>query len=176
MDRLDSLLLAAVGVLIVHQIAYTSSAVFGVETSGAHGHLAFAWFGGSIALLGALARAISVSLKKRQHDAGHVGVLASAIGVGYLAMELIERLVDGQGATTLFTEPVLWFGMALAPLVAIALHWSVRSVVERALEFLTPAQRTWTATTTSPLQPFFSVEPAFARIAVVVSRRGPPVQ
>lgn len=175
MDRLDSLLLAAVGVLIVHQVAYTSSAVVGVETSVAHGHLAVAWFGASIALLGALARAISVSLKKRQHDAGDVRTLAFAIGVGYVAMELVERLVDGQGATSLFSEPVLWLGMAIAPLVAIALHWSVRSVVEHAVDFLTPPQRTWAAGPT-PLVPFTTVEPAFARVSVVVSRRGPPVR
>ncbi len=177
MQRLDSFLLAGVGVLMVHQVAYTVSALFGVESSIAHGHMAFAWFGGSLALLGVLARSVTRSLKRRRYDAGPPGSLALAISMGYVALEQIERLADGYGLLQLFGEPVFWLGMALAPLVALALHWSVRSAVQLVSNFLSSSAPQWSTATP---QPAFAVAacvvPVTARLSSVMSRRGPPVR
>lgn len=173
--RLDSLLLAGVGVLIVHQIAYTSSAVFGLENSVAHGHMAVAWFGGSLALLGALALSVSRSLKRRSHDAGSVSSLATAISLGYIAMEQIERLVDGYSLFALFSEPVFWLGLALAPLVAMVLHWSVQSAAVFAALLLTPpSPHRWSTVQVQPVHLALVVSPIPTLLSSVVSRRGPP--
>lgn len=176
MRRLDSLLLAGVGVLVVHQVAYTVSAIFGIENSVAHGHLAVAWFGGSLALLGVLARSVTKSLKRRQHDPGNVTHLALAISAGYFAMEQLERLADGYGVAELFGEPVFWLGLAVAPLVALALHWSVRTVAEIATFFLNTPTITWGAASLQPVPVRVAPSPVPAQLATVVSRRGPPVR
>jgi len=176
MHRLDSRLLAGAGVLIVHQVAYTISAMFGIETSVAHGHFAVVWFAGSLALLAALVRTLVISLKRRQHDAGNVNALAATIGGGYLALEWVERFVDGYDAFALFAEPVLWLGLALAPLVALALHYSVRSVAELAFEYLTVASRGWVTRTSSVPIPVRVARPTPSQLSSVVSRRGPPIR
>ena len=55
MRRLDSLLLTGVGVLLVHQSAYTVSSLAGYKAAVTHGHLETAWLLGSLATIGALA-------------------------------------------------------------------------------------------------------------------------
>ena len=175
-QRLDSLLLASIGVLLVHQVAYTASALLGYETSVAHGHMALAWFGGSIAVLCALARSITQSLKRRRHDATNVLTLFAAIAGGYLLLEQFERAVDGYGTFSLFSEPVFWLGMAVAPLVALALHWSVRSVA-RLVAFVAVTARTSRWQEPQPLRSFgiaLGITPVSLQLASVVSRRGPP--
>ncbi len=176
MQRLDSLLLASVGVLLVHQVAYTASALLGYEASVAHGHMALAWFAGSLAALFALARAITRSLKRRRHDVTSEYGLFGAIAGGYLLLEQFERAIDGYGTFSLFGEPVFWLGMAIAPLIALALHWSVRSV-ERIVTFIALAARTsrWHERPTQPVhRSTTTVLPLSQQLSSVVSRRGPP--
>lgn len=176
MQRIDSLLLASIGVLLVHQVAYMASALLGYEASVAHGNMAIAWFGGSLATLYVLARAITHSLKKRSHTSPNEIALFCAIAGGYVLLEQFERAIDGYGTFTLFSEPVFWLGMAVAPLVALALHWSVRSVV-RLIEFVGPSVRTkrWPeAATLRAFAPAATISPLSLRLASVVSRRGPP--
>ena len=134
-SRIDSALLAGIGILGVHQIAYTLTALAGTESSVAHGHLQSAWLLASLGLLGALARSIVRSVRRR--TTGHVSELAlfAWIAGGYFVLEQAERTWDGYGALTLFSEPVFWIGLALSPLIALALTWSVRSL-ERALNHI----------------------------------------
>jgi len=176
MQRLDSLLLASVGVLLVHQAAYMASALLGYETSVAHGHMALAWFGGSLAILCALARAITNSLKSRNHNAPSEYRLFVAIASGYVLLEQFERAVDGYGAFALLAEPVFWLGLALSPLIALFLHWSVRSV-KRIVIFVALAASTkrWPELTSSGEFGFpTTVVPHSTQRACVVSLRGPP--
>ena len=128
MERIDRILLSAVGVLLVHQTAYTASAMTGADSAVGHGHLAQAWWIASLAGLLGLARSISRSLKQRAHDPGNELAVFGWIAGGYVALELVERVVDGIPAASLFSEPVFWFGLAASPFVALALHRSVRTI------------------------------------------------
>ena len=92
MQRIDSLLLASIGVLLVHQVAYMASALLGYEASVAHGHMAIAWFGGSLATLCVLARAITHSLKKRSHTSPNDIALFAAIAAD---PRPFERVLEG---------------------------------------------------------------------------------
>lgn len=175
MRRLDSLLLAGVAMLLVHQLAYTVSSVAGVETSVAHGHLEAAWLFGSLTAIGALARSITASLRRRSYDLDGVWAFTGWIVAGYLSLETVERIVDGHGATALLGEPVFWLGLVLAPLVAFALAWSLRTVAQIVADVIvnraSPASLVAPSaslgeTSVSLPSPLFS--------SFVVSRRGPP--
>ena len=175
MRQLDSLLLAGVGVLIVHQSAYAMTALAGTESSVAHGHLQSAWLIASLGVLCALTRSIIRSLRRRFTQMSELALFAAVAG-GYLVLEQAERLWDGYGAFTLFSEPVFWVGLALAPLVALALSWSLRSlerVLDRVLETLTPrpARRVTVRTTWGSR----GLIPAFdTSLVLAAPRRGPP--
>lgn len=177
MQRLDSLLLSAAGVLVLHQLAYMSSTLIGYEASVAHGHMAVAWFGGSLALLAVLASAIVRSLKRRQHLAASSGALTGRLIIGYTLMEQFERALDGYGTFDFFTEPVFWLGVAAAPFVAIALRWSIGSVVRIAAAIAADALRPALIKPMSVANPHLGfVPPLGLQLASVVSRRGPPAR
>ena len=176
MARIDSALLVFLGVLIAHEIAYLTSSIVGFDTSVSHGHLRVAWLLGTVSLLGLLAKAVVASLRRRRHDGGNVLHLAGFIGGGYALLEQFERALDGYGAFTLFTEPVFWFGLAAAPLVALALSWSLRSI-EDAVAKLLPAVALPTlqqADTTAALGVTSLITPYTPALSTVVSQRGPP--
>ena len=176
MRRLDSLLLCGVGVLLAHQIAYMASAFLDYETSVAHGHLALAWLGGSIAALVALASRITNSLKSRNHAPAAASSLTAWIASGYLVLEQFERVLDGHGTFALFSEPVFWLGILAAPLVAIALRWSVRAAERLAIFVVRDSRSTpWPRTTAAPFGTGCKgVGSIPSQLASVVSRRGPP--
>lgn len=176
MRRVDSGLLAILGVLIAHEIAYLTSAAVGYETSIAHGHLKTAWLVGSVALLALVSRAIVTSLRRRRHDGGNVLHLAGSIAGGYFLMEQFERAIDGYGAFDIFSEPVFWFGLAAAPLVAAALSWSLRSVeqaVSRFIDTSTPDAHSLVEFACTLCITSLTPRPSPA-LSSVVSRRGPP--
>ncbi len=175
MRRLDSLLLAGVGVLIAHQVAYGVSTLAGYEISVAHGHLAVAWLAGSLAVLCLLTRSITRSLRHRSYLPGSFHSLSGAIALGYTGLEFAERLVGGLGAISLFSELVFWLGVALAPLLAAVLQWSVRTI-ERLASAIIDAQEksTWPATRDSSLRATSIELLSHAPLSFVVSRRGPP--
>lgn len=133
MRRLDSLLLAGVGVLVVHQVAYSISTLAGYGNSVAHGHLAIAWMAGSLAALFALVRAVTRSLRCRNHQIGSNKGLTVVITSGYALLEGLERIADGLSLASLLSEPVFWLGLLLAPLLAVGLNWSLRSVARLAV-------------------------------------------
>ena len=175
MRRLDSFLLAGVGVLLAHQAAYSVSTLVGYETSVAHGHFAVAWLAGSLAVLCMLTRSITRSLRRRSYLPSSLYALSGAIALGYTGLEFAERLVGGLGAGSLFSELVFWVGVALAPLLAAMLHWSVRAV-ERFASAIVCSQesRRWPTTSGSSLRATSIELLSHAPLSFVVSRRGPP--
>ncbi|MGI9607254.1 MAG: hypothetical protein ACR2P0_14050 [Acidimicrobiales bacterium] len=176
MERIDAALLTGVGVLVVHQIAYSASAVLGLEESIAHGHLAVAWLLGSLAALCGVARAVTRSLRGRDHTASSFTALTGWITGGYVMLELGERWLDGSGALAFFGQPVFWLGIAAAPLVALALRWSVRSATRLTEWFITvePAID-WPEPVLQPLVVQVA-ERRCTTLSFTVSRRGPPAR
>ena len=175
MLRIDAVLLAGVGILCVHQGAYTLTALTGTESSIAHGHLQTAWLLASLGLLGVLTRSILRSVKARRSEGISELALFAWIAGGYLVLEQAERAWDGYGPLTLFSEPVFWVGLALAPLVALALSSSIRSIESAIHSFVQarprlPRPRPRSVPSTSPTV-LVLVGPRFIRTA---PRRGPP--
>ena len=175
MHRLDTLLLAGVGVLLTHQGAYAIAGFTG-HSSLSHDHLTVAWIIGSIALLLGLTRTITSSLKKRSFSGLSPIALTGFIAMGYAGMELIERLSHGYEATALLSEPVFWIGLLAAPLVAVLLGLSVRTVAEIALAWVEQPTRRWQLTLVEPAPATLRFVPAMHSLDSVLSRRGPPVR
>ncbi len=178
MARLDSAILVFLGVLVAHEIAYLTSSLVGFDTSVSHGHLRIAWLVGSVFLLGLVGRAVVCSLRRRCHDGGNVIHLAGFIGGGYFLLEQFERALDGYGALTLFTEPVFWFGLAAAPLVAIMLSWSLRSLEDAVSKLLDadPLPQRTASNYACALGVTSMLHPSTPILLTVVSRRGPPLR
>jgi len=173
MQRVDGLLLASAGVLLVHQSAYTVSAFAGFESTVGHGHLATAWLIGSFAALAAIARAIVRSVTSR-HLRINVLSLAALVGLGYGAMEAVERIANGINPVTLTSEPVFWLGLALAPLIALLLHISITTVERVVASVMAPSTQRWSAKP-QPLPPLFGqLLPIVIVDAHSATRRGPP--
>lgn len=177
MARLDAILLAGVGILLVHQAAYTLTSLSGDESSIAHGHLQSAWLLASLGVLGALTRSILRSIRRRARGSVSELSLFAAIANGYLSLEMAERVWDGQGAFTLFTEPVIWVGLALAPLVALALAWSLRSIETAIARFIDlRPQRLATTQRRLGFTPLGYVGfPTQRRLLLTAPLRGPPI-
>ena len=176
--RLDSLLLAGVGTLAVHEIAYLPGSV-GTSIAGgsgvSHAHIPVLWgVGGSIAIL-ALIHYVVRSLRSR---AGQRVVdpqwLGLTMGALYISQEAAERALSGSPAISLLTEWVLWVGLLAVPLVA----WTLARLVRCIVEFTTQAQtRPRSHAGTPPLlRPVQAApRPALARLQHILSRRGPPL-
>lgn len=175
MRRLDSLLLTGVGVLLVHQSAYTVSSLAGYKTAVSHGHLEAAWLLGSLTSIGALARAVTQSLRRRRHETDRLSVLATWILLGYLVLEATERMANGLPASSLLAEPVFWFGLVFAPLIALTLHWSMRTVAQLVADAVCKlAAVNPTPVRGSSLEATSVLLPATIVFSFAVSRRGPP--
>jgi lysylphosphatidylglycerol synthetase-like protein (DUF2156 family) len=175
MRRLDSLLLTGVGVLLVHQSAYAVSSLGGYKTAVTHGHLEVAWLFGSLTAIGALARAVTRSLRKRRYAHDHLATLTMWIVSGYLVLETFERVANDLAATSLLSELVFWLGLLFAPLVALVLRWSMQTVARIVADAV--ASRDDTVRTGPPPSSLASTSvrlPAHIFFAFTVSRRGPP--
>lgn len=175
MRRIDSFLLAAMGVLVVHKLAYTVADFLAPVALVDHSHLAAAWSVGSFAMLAWLARVIVVSVRRRKHADLNAGGLATTIAIGYAALEQAERLLAGYEATALLGEPVFWLGLAFAPLVAVVLTHSVRTVTHLAAGLAPPTIHTWPSVRIAPVQQLVLV-PAHLAHRSAMSRRGPPIR
>ena len=116
-------MLIGVGVLLVHQSAYAVSSLGGYKTAVTHGHLEIAWLFGSLTAIGALARAVTRSLRKRRYAHDHLATLTMWIVSGYMVLETFERVANDLAATSLLSELVFWLGLLFAPLVALVLRW-----------------------------------------------------
>ena len=174
--RMDSLLLAGVGTLAVHEIAYVPGSI-GTSVTGegvSHAHIPLLWgLGGSIAIL-ALIQYVVRSLRSRTGervvDPRWLGLTMGAL---YISQEAAERALSGSPAVSLLTEWVLWVGLLAVPLVAWVLARLVRCIVEFAGQVEAPRRQ---PTSTPPLVRPVSValRPALSRLDHVLSRRGPP--
>lgn len=177
MTRLDSVLLAGVGTLLVHQGAYTLTAMAGAQSSVAHGHMQTAWLLASLALLGLLTRSIVRSVRQRaDRDISELSLFAW-ISFGYTLLEQAERIWDGYSALTLFSEPVFWAGLALGPLVSLVLTWSLRSFEKAVARLARPALDRDSGVTHSSslsLVNTQSEQPALWLLVLSAPRRGPP--
>lgn len=173
--RIDALLLAGVGVLLVHQFSYTASSLIGVKTAVTHGHLEIAWLIGSLTTIGALARAVTRSLRRRHHEPGTVLSFTKTILIGYLGLEAIERVANGLNVMSLLGESVFWLGLLIAPFVAWILRWSLRTVerfVATSLDSSTDLEFTSRSATSLGVTSVVLLPQIF--FSFMVSRRGPP--
>lgn len=176
--RMDSLLLAGVGTLAVHEIAYVPGSIGTSITGGegvSHAHIPLLWgIGGSVAIL-ALIHYVVRSLRSRTGerfvDPRWLGLTMGAL---YVSQEAAERAVSGSPAVSLLTEWVLWVGLLAVPLVAWMLARLVRCIVEFAGHVETPRRIPAAAPPIS--RPVAAIlRPALSRLEHVLSRRGPPV-
>lgn len=177
MRRVDTALLAGVGTLTVHQVAYALAAAFEYGNEVGHGHLATAWILGSLAAIGTLVTSVARSLRSRRHEPLSLPLLTMMIGGGYVLMEGVERWLDGSSPILLLSELVFWLGLVGSPLVAVAFRWSLRVASEVASRlFDATSQSTWPRSVPNDMRST-SVEllPLVVR-SHSVSRRGPPVR
>lgn len=177
MAKIDRLLLSFLGVLIAHELAYLVSAFAGYDNSIAHGHLKTAWLMGSASLLGLVARSLLRSLRRRKFQPANTASLASSIAAGYFVVEQIERLADGYSLATVLSEPVFWFGIAAAPLVAALLTRSLATLDHVAFCLVQP-RRTYSRSNRVGFElgatSVFSLSTVF--LSSSISLRGPPVK
>ena len=175
---MDSLLLAGVGTLAVHEIAYVPGSIGTSVTGGegvSHAHIPLLWgVGGSIAIL-ALIHYVVRSLRSRSGDRFvDPRWLGLSIGALYISQEAAERAMSGSPAVSLLTEWVLWVGLIAVPLVAWVLARLVRCIVEFAGHRET-ADRLPTLAPPVIRPVAATLRPAVSRLDHVLSRRGPPV-
>ena len=177
MKRLDGCLLSGVGVLAVHQVAYSASNVLGADSVIGHGHLATAWLLAGFAALTGLVRSVTRSLRHRGTMPASLPALSTSILVGYVAMEAVERLLDGSSLVGLAGEAVFWLGLAATPLVAAALRAMTQTAHELARHLIgLGGQSEWpSAPTPSFGTTSVEVAPLLLR-SDSVSRRGPPLR
>ncbi len=176
--RLDSLLLAGVGTLAVHEIAYLpGSLARSVSSSGvSHAHLPLMWgLGGAVAIAG-LIRYVVGSLRRRGGDRMVDPTwLALAMGAFFISQEAAERAMSGSPAVSLVTEWVLWLGLVAVPLVAIVLARMVRCITHYIAE--NTLRRVPTVSTADLFDPVQAdAVPAVVHLAHSVARRGPPLR
>ena len=177
-SRLDSLLLAGVGTLAAHELAYVPGSLRAslVGDGVSHAHLPLLWGLGGVVAVAALAQQLVTALRRRAGvrtiDARWLGL---GIGLFYVSQEAAEFALAGSPAISLLSQPTLWAGLLVAPVVAIALSRLVNGIVDFVAAL--PASRApargrtpgWQTTSAQPLA-------AVAWLAHSLSRRGPPVR
>lgn len=177
MRRLDSLLLAGVGIMAIHQIAYGIAPLVATGSTVGHGHLELAWTAGSLAAIAGLGSAIVGSLKRRNHLPLPLVTLSLLLASGYVSLEIAERVFNGMAATSLFSEAVFWIGLAAVVPVAVLLRASVQTVADLVLHLAQQADALPTFPPAASRTPFTRT----GRIPLLLpirsrpcSRRGPP--
>ncbi len=176
MRRLDSGLLALLGVLAVHQVAYSVATAAGAPSAVGHGHLAIAWLVAGLAAVAGLAIAVTRSLRSRRHLVGSRLRLTGLVAGGYATLEAVERVADGIPVSSLATEAVFWLGLAAAPLVAVALATMVRTADELIRALIEVRADDWPLSAPPSLRPTSIVLQPLLLRSESVSRRGPPVR
>ncbi len=175
-SRLDTVLLAGIGTLSVHEIAYVTRSSFASATGAevAHGHIPVLWgLGGAIAVT-VMVRMIVSAMRSRGNGLSVDPVLlGAAIAALYVSQEAAEVTLAGDAAISLLAEPVLWLGLAAAPVVAWLLTRLVTTVVD-AIATAGSEPRMPTAALVV-LRPRLAVAAApVAALAHCLCRRGPP--
>lgn len=178
--RGDSLMLAGVGTLAVHEIAYVPGSVWAsVAGDGvSHSHLPLLWgVGGSVAVA-ALIRFVVASLRSRGGSRRVDPVwLGLAMGAFFISQEAAERALSGSPAISLVTEWVLWLGLLAVPLVAVLLARLVTCLAEAVAGAASVSPRRThgrVPVLRSPVAPGRATH--HVALAHVMVRRGPPVR
>ena len=175
--RISLIVVAALGVFGAHQMAYGLSAFLtpGVATPN-HGYLAIAV---QFVVPAGISAIILLALRaaRKSLDLGGLTVLSlTVIQIGlFLTQESIESVLSG-GASGLVTNPAVWIGIAIQPLVAAAILGAVRLGASVVRKLSPPISRPPTRRASSIFPPA-----ELADIFITVCnrlgprRRGPPV-
>lgn len=175
--RISLLVVAALGVFVAHQIAYGLSAFLrpGVAAPD-HGYLAIAV---QLVVPAGIAAIILLVLRaaRKSLDLGRLTVLTLAVvQIGFfLTQESIESVLSG-GASGLITNPAVWIGIAIQPLIAAAILGAVRLGATVVRKLSPPTSRPPTRRAPS-MYPPAELADIFITICNRLGprRRGPPV-
>ena len=175
--RLDSLLLAGVGTLAVHEVAYVPGSVrtaFGGD-GVSHAHLPLLWGIGGTLAIAILVRYVVSALQGR---AGARSIdplwLGGTMAALFVSQEAAELAMAGSPSIALLGKPTLWLGLVAVPLLALLLAFVVNGVAE----LVSSARRTQQAGPRTARVPALLTAwplPALALLTHSLSRRGPPV-
>ncbi|MEL7156666.1 MAG: hypothetical protein AAFN30_08715 [Actinomycetota bacterium] len=169
--------LAALGSLVIHQLAYL--AAYPVEATRAaqladHGHMS-----AQFALVTPVAVVAAACFILRQVQGLGLGRRLSARRLTmassglFLAQEAIEATVRGDAPWSIVAHPAIVLGLALAPLVALGFR-RMLEVVEHAVRRLRPPSSLVAVPRVAVLRPR-SDRPLTARFLPAGPTRGPPL-
>lgn len=172
---LDSLLLAGVGTLAVHEIAYVPGSV---DVDVAHAHVPALWgLGGALAVI-VMVRAVVRSLRSRPGNrAVDPSVLSAAIAAFYATQEAAELSFTSTPAIQLLSHASFWIGLAAAP----AVGWLLARLVNRVVDVIANSHARAPRPVVYPLAVPGRISgmlpettPSLVRLRHHVARRGPP--
>lgn len=173
-------LIAALGALIVHQVAYFAApgltAALGVELPEAadHSHLSTQW--AVVAPLAVVATAGFVIWQIRGfgfRSALSWRYLGGLVGGFFLVQEVIEGAVSGHSIASVLTHPAVLLGLVLAPLIGWVLSRALSGVTELARRLLSPPTPTPKPAKTLWPNELHTLASAF--VGGCVRSRAPPV-
>ncbi len=134
-------ILAALGALVTHQLAYPLASLAGLDAVAPsdHGHLSLQW-----AVVTPLAVAgVAVLIVWQLRSLGFRSFVSArtlgALIVGFFVVqEMIEGLTAGHTPTTVLTHPAIVIGVMIGPLIAWLLSKLLTGVTELAARLLSP--------------------------------------
>lgn len=133
-------LVAALGALVTHQMAYLVAPALGsTAVTTDHGHLPLQWAIVTPAAVAAVAGFIVWQLRSLGFRSDLSARSMAATVAGFFALqELIEGFVAGRSAVATLTLPAVLIGVVLAPLVAWGLVRLLSEVTDLAARFVGP--------------------------------------
>lgn len=143
LDRIRWLIapgLAGLVALVVHQLAYLAAypvAEVRAEALVGHGHLPTQWV--ILTPLAVVAATVSILRQVRQLELGSDANWMTVAGGGmavFAIQELVETQLRGEPLVALAANPVLWIGLGLAPIVAVAMVLALRQTSELIARYL----------------------------------------
>ncbi|MGI9612913.1 MAG: hypothetical protein ACR2QO_08400 [Acidimicrobiales bacterium] len=135
-------IIAALGALVTHQLAYLVTSVLGLQATSPsdHGHLSTQWAIVAPLAVGAAAGFVVWQLKALGFRAAvSIRQLSVFVAIFFLAQEAIEGLLEGLSLAQLLGNPALLAGLTIAPAVAWLLNRVLTGVTELAARLLAPA-------------------------------------
>jgi len=131
--------LAALGALFTHQLAYLVASLLGLDATAAsdHGHLSLQWAIVAPVAVGAICLFIVWQLKglgfRTSISTRYLGALIAGF---FLIQEFIEGFAEGLTVVEVATHPAIVAGVVLAPLVAWCICRLMAGVTDLAARFL----------------------------------------
>lgn len=175
--RLDSLLLAGVGTLAVHELAYLPGSV-GTSLAGGpghHAHMPLLWgLSGAVAIAALVHYVVRAMRGRPGHRFVDAPSLGLAIGALYISQEAAERALSNKPSISLLSESVLWLGLLVVPVVSVLLARLVSGLVAVAAPGLLKPRFFQSATMSRSQTPIANAVSPLERLAYALVRRGPP--